>query len=81
VTIPRDRFNTENRERIGRILLDAFSGTQLDFTLQFSESLLVRVNYIVHGRRTPPRTARFGEDRGATRAGHARLDRGTCGRR
>jgi glutamate dehydrogenase len=47
VTIPRDRFNTENRERVGRILLDAFSGHELDFTLQLSESLLVRVHYIV----------------------------------
>ncbi len=47
VTIPRDRFNTENRERIGRLLMDAFDGTQLDWTLQLSESLLVRVHYIV----------------------------------
>ncbi|HZU60325.1 MAG TPA: hypothetical protein VE983_05130, partial [Solirubrobacteraceae bacterium] len=47
VTIPRDRFNTENRERIGRILLEAFHGDQLDFSLQLSESLLVRVHYIV----------------------------------
>ncbi len=48
VTIPRDRFNTENRERIGRILLEAFGGAQLDWSLQQSESLLVRVYYIVH---------------------------------
>ena len=48
VTIPRDRFNTENRERIGRILLEAFGGSQLDWSLQLSESLLVRVHYIIH---------------------------------
>jgi glutamate dehydrogenase len=47
VTIPRDRFNTENRERIGKLLLETFSGSQLDWTLQLSESLLVRVYYIV----------------------------------
>ncbi len=47
VTIPRDRFNTENRERVGRILLEAFSGRQLDFSLQLSESLLVRVHFII----------------------------------
>jgi glutamate dehydrogenase len=47
VPIPRDRFNTENRERVGKLLLEAFSGTQLDWTLQLSESLLVRVHYIV----------------------------------
>jgi glutamate dehydrogenase len=48
VCIPRDRFNTENRERVGRILVEAFGATHLDWGLQFSESLLVRVNYIVH---------------------------------
>ncbi len=47
VTIPRDRFNTESRERIGRILLEEFGGSALDWTLQLSESLLVRVHYIV----------------------------------
>jgi glutamate dehydrogenase len=48
VTIPRDRFNTENRERVGRILLESFGGNHLDWTLQRSESVLVRVLYIVH---------------------------------
>jgi glutamate dehydrogenase len=47
VTIPRDRYTTDNRERIGRILLDAFSGAQLDYTAQLSESVLVRVHYVV----------------------------------
>jgi glutamate dehydrogenase len=48
VTIPRDRFNTENRERVGRVLLEAFGGSHLDWTLQLSESVLARVLYIVH---------------------------------
>ena len=47
VTIPRDRYITDNRERVGRILLDAFSGTQIDYTVQLSESVLVRVHYVV----------------------------------
>ncbi len=47
LTIPRDRFNTENRERAGSILLEAFGGSQLDYTLQLSESVLARVNYVV----------------------------------
>jgi glutamate dehydrogenase len=47
VCIPRDRFNTENRERVGRILLDALKGVALDWTLQLSESRLVRVHYII----------------------------------
>jgi glutamate dehydrogenase len=47
VCIPRDRFNTENRERVGRILLDALNGIALDWTLQLSESRLARVHYII----------------------------------
>jgi glutamate dehydrogenase len=48
VCIPRDRFNTENRERVARILVDAFEGTHVDWTVQLTESLLARVHYIVH---------------------------------
>ena len=47
VCIPRDRFNTENRERVGRILMDAVGGAALDWTLQLSESRLARVHYII----------------------------------
>ncbi|MDQ6820044.1 MAG: NAD-glutamate dehydrogenase [Actinomycetota bacterium] len=48
VTIPRDRFNTENRERVGRVLLEAYDGTHLEWTLQLSESLLARVYFVIH---------------------------------
>ena len=47
VTIPRDRFNTESRERVGRILVEEFAGRGLDWSLQLSASLLVRIHYIV----------------------------------
>jgi glutamate dehydrogenase len=47
VCIPRDRFNTENREKVGRILMDALGGVGLDWTLQLSESRLARVHYII----------------------------------
>jgi glutamate dehydrogenase len=46
--LPRDRFRTENRERAGRILADAFGGNQVDWRLQRTESVLVRVDYVVH---------------------------------
>ncbi|MGI8864116.1 MAG: NAD-glutamate dehydrogenase [Solirubrobacteraceae bacterium] len=48
VCIPRDRFNTENRERVGRILIEAFGGSHVDWALRLSESVLARVQYIVH---------------------------------
>jgi glutamate dehydrogenase len=47
VCIPRDRFNTENRERVAKILMDALGGVALDWTLQLSESRLARVHYII----------------------------------
>jgi glutamate dehydrogenase len=47
VCIPRDRFNTENREKVGRILMEALGGVGLDWTLQLSESRLARVHYII----------------------------------
>ncbi|MEA2212074.1 MAG: glutamate dehydrogenase [Solirubrobacteraceae bacterium] len=46
--LPRDRFHTENRLRAGRILAEAFGGTQVDWRLQLTESVLVRVDYVVH---------------------------------
>jgi glutamate dehydrogenase len=49
VCIPRDRFNTDNRERIATLLVDAFGGTHADWTVLLSESLNARVHYIVHG--------------------------------
>jgi glutamate dehydrogenase len=54
VTIPRDRFNTENRERVGRILIESFGGSHLDWTLQLSESVLARVLYVIHTPDGPP---------------------------
>jgi glutamate dehydrogenase len=54
VFIPRDRFNTENRERVGAILAEEFGGTRVDWELHLSESLLVRVHYVVHCGEEPP---------------------------
>ncbi|MGO9792518.1 MAG: NAD-glutamate dehydrogenase [Solirubrobacteraceae bacterium] len=48
VCLPRDRFNTVNRLRVAEILQRAFGGTQIDWTVQLTESLLARVYYIVH---------------------------------
>jgi glutamate dehydrogenase len=47
VTIPRDRYNTENRERVASILLEAFGGSHFDYSVQLSESVLVRVSFVV----------------------------------
>ena len=47
VFIPRDHFNTENREKIQAILKRALRGQRLDFTVQVGESKLARVNVVV----------------------------------
>jgi glutamate dehydrogenase len=46
--LPRDRFNTENRVRAMKILADAFGGDEVDWRLNLSESVIVRVDYVVH---------------------------------
>ncbi len=50
VFIPRDRFNTENRERIQAILKRALKGDRLDFSVQVGASKLARVHVIVRPR-------------------------------
>ncbi|NEZ04093.1 NAD-glutamate dehydrogenase [Wenzhouxiangella sp. XN201] len=47
VFIPRDRFNTENREKIQSILKRALKGERLDFAVQVGESKLARVHLVV----------------------------------
>src|SRR3954471_12006684 len=45
--LPRDRFNTENRQRAGEILREAFGAIQVDWALRLSESVLVRIHFVV----------------------------------
>ncbi len=48
VCLPRDRFNTDNRLKAARILVEAFGGSHFDWTLQLSESTLAKVQIVVH---------------------------------
>jgi glutamate dehydrogenase len=48
VFVPRDRFNTENRRRIERILTRATGATSIDYTTRVSESVLVRLHYLAY---------------------------------
>jgi glutamate dehydrogenase len=54
VFIPRDRFNTENRERVAAILSEAFAADRADWSLYISESVLVRVHYVLWRDDAPP---------------------------
>ncbi len=53
--LPRDRFNTENRERAAAVLAQAYGGEQVDWHLQLTESQVVRIDYVI---RTPRGIAR-----------------------
>jgi glutamate dehydrogenase len=48
VYLPRERFDTENRQRIQEILQQAFAGTSVDYTTRVSESVLARLHFVVY---------------------------------
>ena len=48
VYIPRDRFNTRNRERIEAILDQELHGETLDYGTRVTESVLARLHYVIH---------------------------------
>jgi glutamate dehydrogenase len=47
VYLPRDRYNTDVRERIQRLLLSATGGDSIDFTARLGESMLARLHFVV----------------------------------
>ncbi|WP_428353820.1 NAD-glutamate dehydrogenase [Methyloprofundus sp.] len=48
VFVPRERYNTGSRIKIQKILLDIFKGSDLDFSVKLSESILARIHFIIH---------------------------------
>jgi len=47
VYVPRDRFSTKTREKVGHILAAAYGGQVVMFQPVFTEAPLVRVHYII----------------------------------
>src|SRR5690349_13969447 len=47
VFVPRDRYNTEVRERIERIVKQRFGGTHVETQVQISDSMLARLHMLV----------------------------------
>ena len=47
VYVPRERYTTEVRIRMEKILLEAFHSTRISFETRFSESVLARVHFVV----------------------------------
>jgi glutamate dehydrogenase len=47
VFVPRDKYNTDLRRRIAKLLIDAFNGRSVEFTPLLSESPLARIHIVV----------------------------------
>lgn len=47
VFVPRDRYDTELRQKMENILIEAFHGTESSFATYFSESVLARIHYMI----------------------------------
>ena len=54
VFVPRDRYNTELRLKIGAELMAALDGQSLEFTPMLTDSPLARIHYLVRARERAP---------------------------
>ncbi len=57
VYLPRDRYTTQVRLRIERLLVDAIGGSSVDYTARVTESVLARLHFVIHvplGHGLPP---------------------------
>ena len=56
VYVPRENYNTEQRQRIQAVMMDAFGGVSSEFEVRFSESALARIFIIIKtsGGAIPP---------------------------
>ncbi|MBA3425953.1 MAG: NAD-glutamate dehydrogenase, partial [Rubrobacter sp.] len=48
VFVPRDRYNTEIRQRMQEILRSAFGGANVEFNVRLSESVLARLHFTIY---------------------------------
>ncbi len=54
VFVPRDRYNTEIRVKIGQELMLTLDGQSLEFTPTLTDSPLARIHYLVRSRQKAP---------------------------
>ena len=47
VYLPRDRYTTQVRLRIEKLLMEAFAGASVDYTARVSESVLARLHFVI----------------------------------
>ena len=56
VFVPRDRYNTELRVKIGQELMAALNGLSLEFTPMLTDSPLARIHYLVRAKEKSPQS-------------------------
>ena len=71
VFVPRDRYNTDLRARIGDVLFRALDGMSIEFTPMLTDHPLARIHYMVRARQQAPQHL----DVGALQASIAALAR------
>lgn len=59
VFVPRDRFNTELRIRIGNELMAALDGQSIEFTPMLTDSPQARIHYLVRAKENAPHVVNF----------------------
>ena len=75
VYVPRDRYNTDVRQRIERIVLEGFAGNSVESNVQISGSNHARVHVVVRTDPNQRHQCRLRRDRAAHRRSGADLDR------
>lgn len=55
VFVPRDRYNTELRTKIGEALSQALDGQSIEYTPMLTDSPLARIHYLIRARSHAPR--------------------------
>ncbi|HRP96342.1 MAG TPA: NAD-glutamate dehydrogenase [Rhodocyclaceae bacterium] len=65
IYVPRENYNTDQRQRMQAVLMDAFNGIASEFDVHFSDSALARILIIVRTRdaTVPPYDVRELEER------------------
>ncbi len=55
VFVPRDRYNTELRSRIGEVLMRSLDGQSVEYTPMLTDQPLARIHYLVRAQQEAPR--------------------------
>ncbi len=73
VFVPREKYNTQVRQRIERVIREAFSASSMESQVQIAESNLARIHIVARTSPSDEAARRCGRARAARRGGGALL--------